>query len=54
MKMEALIIFDLDDTLIDTSDVYWRAKSEFVRLLASHGWMREKSRASSSKSNSRT
>jgi putative hydrolase of the HAD superfamily len=28
-----LIIFDLDDTLIDTSDVYWQAKESFIDVL---------------------
>jgi putative hydrolase of the HAD superfamily len=34
MKHEQLIIFDLDDTLVDTSDVYWRARTQFVNELA--------------------
>lgn len=33
MRHERLIIFDLDDTLIDTSDVYWRARTRFVQEL---------------------
>lgn len=33
-----LIIFDLDDTLIDTSDVYWRARSRFVDTMLRQGY----------------
>ncbi len=36
MKTE-LIIFDLDDTLLDTSDVYWRARSKFANELSKYG-----------------
>jgi putative hydrolase of the HAD superfamily len=27
-----LVIFDLDDTLIDTSDLYWKVREEFIDL----------------------
>lgn len=33
MSKQKLIIFDLDDTLLDTSDIYWQARSRFVELL---------------------
>jgi putative hydrolase of the HAD superfamily len=33
MCKKKLIIFDLDDTLIDTSDVYWQARSAFVKKI---------------------
>jgi len=33
-----LIIFDLDDTLVDTSETYWQARTRFVRLLALEGF----------------
>lgn len=33
MNHNQLIIFDLDDTLVDTSDVYWRARKNFVEVL---------------------
>jgi len=32
-KNVSLLIFDLDDTLVDTSDVYWRAKKLFIEIL---------------------
>lgn len=32
-----LIVFDLDDTLVDTSNVYWTARSKFANALASNG-----------------
>jgi len=35
--LRKLFIFDLDDTLIDTSDVYWSARSNFVQELAKRG-----------------
>ena len=35
MIPDLLIVFDLDDTLVDTSDVYWRARSAFVELISS-------------------
>lgn len=38
MRHQRLVIFDLDDTLVDTSDVYWRARTGFVKALASQGW----------------
>lgn len=37
MSNKELIIFDLDDTLVDTSDVYWRARSAFVKKLVIEG-----------------
>jgi len=37
-KRFPLIIFDLDDTLVDTSDVYWRSRSRFVAELAEEGF----------------
>jgi len=33
MRHDQLIIFDLDDTLVDTSDLYWRTRSAFVKLI---------------------
>lgn len=33
-----VIIFDLDDTLVDTSDVYWRARNCFVNELKKEGF----------------
>lgn len=32
-----VIVFDLDDTLVDTSHVYWVARSSFVNAMASYG-----------------
>ena len=32
------VVFDLDDTLVDTSDVYWRARTQFIEQLASCGY----------------
>lgn len=32
--MRSLIIFDLDDTLIDTSDLYWRVRSEYIKYIS--------------------
>jgi putative hydrolase of the HAD superfamily len=31
-----LLIFDLDDTLIDTSDIYWQAKKQFINTILSN------------------
>lgn len=31
--LDKLIIFDLDDTLIDTSDLYWRVREEFIQFI---------------------
>lgn len=31
------IIFDLDDTLVDTSDVYWQARTLFTSILTARG-----------------
>ena len=36
-KKEQLIIFDLDDTLVDTSHVYWVARTQFIDLLTGYG-----------------
>jgi len=33
MQHDELIVFDLDDTLVDTSDLYWRTRSAFVKLI---------------------
>ncbi|HZS19179.1 MAG TPA: HAD family hydrolase [Candidatus Udaeobacter sp.] len=33
MQRGELILFDLDDTLVDTSDLYWRTRSKFVELI---------------------
>lgn len=33
-----IIIFDLDDTLVDTSDIYWRARNCFVNELREEGF----------------
>jgi putative hydrolase of the HAD superfamily len=30
---DQLVIFDLDDTLVDTSDLYWRTRTAFVNLI---------------------
>jgi putative hydrolase of the HAD superfamily len=38
MRHEKLIVFDLDDTLVDTSDIYWRARTQFVEALALLGY----------------
>ncbi len=35
-NLKGLIIFDLDDTLVDTSDLYWRARSEFIKLFVNY------------------
>jgi putative hydrolase of the HAD superfamily len=32
-----VIVFDLDDTLVDTSHVYWVARSSFVNIMVAHG-----------------
>lgn len=37
MTYKELLIFDLDDTLIDTSDIYWRARSAFVEKIIEKG-----------------
>ena len=37
------IVFDLDDTLIDTSDIYYKARSRFLDLMESIGLDRDKS-----------
>ena len=31
------IVFDLDDTLIDTSDVYWRARTRYIHAIVDAG-----------------
>jgi len=33
MKNDELLIFDLDDTLVDTSEVYYRARRRFLEVL---------------------
>lgn len=33
-----MLIFDLDDTLLDTSDLYWRARSTFAKLISEEGF----------------
>jgi putative hydrolase of the HAD superfamily len=38
MPLRGIIIFDLDDTLVDTSDLYWRTRSRFVALLRDAGF----------------
>lgn len=40
INMNKLAIFDLDDTLIDTSHVYWLSRSKFVEALALQGFDR--------------
>lgn len=35
-----MLIFDLDDTLLDTSDLYWRARSAFVEKVSQEGFDR--------------
>lgn len=37
MKQQELVIFDLDDTLVDTSHVYWAARQGFIDALAEQG-----------------
>ena len=32
-KLKKLIVLDLDDTLINTSEIYWKARSEFADLI---------------------
>ena len=38
MKHDQLIIFDFDDTLVDTSDKYWRARTSFIQALTEEGF----------------
>lgn len=38
--MRRLAIFDLDDTLIDTSDVYWRSRTTFLNTMERAGFER--------------
>jgi len=38
MNLQKLLIFDLDDTLLDTSDLYWRARTAFVEKVAKEGF----------------
>lgn len=38
INMNKLAIFDLDDTLIDTSHVYWLSRSKFVEVLVLQGF----------------
>lgn len=35
MRKDKIIIIDLDDTLIDTSDVYWKTRNQLVKILES-------------------
>src|SRR5882762_8070161 len=39
--MKRLAIFDLDDTLVDTSHIYWESRSAFLQCLAENGFDRE-------------
>lgn len=41
MPHNQLAIFDLDDTLVDTSDIYWRSRTRFVEELAARGYCSE-------------
>jgi putative hydrolase of the HAD superfamily len=41
MTGQELLIFDLDDTLLDTSDLYWRARSAFVEKVSKEGFDRQ-------------
>lgn len=41
MRHDQLAVFDLDDTLVDTSDIYWRARTRFVEELAAQGFSPE-------------
>jgi putative hydrolase of the HAD superfamily len=41
MTKKELVIFDLDDTLVDTSDVYYRARNCFLAALVACGIDRE-------------
>lgn len=38
MKPKYILIFDLDDTIQDTSDLYWRVRQEFISLLIQDGF----------------
>ncbi|MBD2699831.1 HAD family hydrolase [Spirosoma sp. BT702] len=40
-RHKPLIIFDLDDTLVDTSELYWQAKTVFIALLHKYGFSEE-------------
>lgn len=35
--MKKLLVFDLDDTLLDTSDLYWKVKEEFIQFIYKEG-----------------
>lgn len=39
--MRRLAIFDLDDTLVDTSDVYWRSRTAFLDVMEQAGFHRD-------------
>ncbi|MDO9405339.1 MAG: HAD family hydrolase [Polaromonas sp.] len=41
MTRRKIAIFDLDDTLIDTSHVYWTSRTVFIDLLVAEGLERE-------------
>src|SRR5262249_8222891 len=34
---QRFLVFDLDDTLVDTSDLYWRARRRFAEAFADRG-----------------
>lgn len=38
MSCQKLVIFDLDDTLLNTSDLYWSARSTFVKKISQEGF----------------
>jgi putative hydrolase of the HAD superfamily len=37
-RKQKLLVLDLDDTLVDTSHVYWLARSQFLGILADEGF----------------
>lgn len=41
MNHKKLIVFDLDDTLVDTSHVYWFARTRFVEIMSAAGFSAE-------------
>src|SRR5882672_3143947 len=40
-RIKRLIVLDLDDTLVDTSHVYWAARSRFLDIMKKLGFNRE-------------
>lgn len=36
--IKPFVIFDLDDTLLDTSDLYWKVREEFISLMERDGF----------------